>query len=179
MKLTSRHSTGLGQFIAAYAPNAVFATLVNPLVIGMLVCFCGVLVPYSQIQEFWRYWIYWINPFNYLIGALLTFALWDKPVNCKPGEFALFNPPSGQTCAAYLTSYLQNSPGANLVNPDAVEGCKVCQYTMGSDYLKTVNIKHYYYGWRDNAIVVLFCFSSYGLVYLFLKLRTKRSKKAE
>lgn len=45
--------TGIGQFVAAYAPNAVFATLVNPLLIGTLVSFCGVLVPYTQIQAFW------------------------------------------------------------------------------------------------------------------------------
>ena len=49
--------TGIGQFVAAYAPNAVFASLVNPLIIGVLVSFCGVLVPYAQIQEFWRYWM--------------------------------------------------------------------------------------------------------------------------
>lgn len=48
--------TGIGQMIAAYAPNAVFAALANPIVLGTLVSFCGVLVPYSQIQEFWRYW---------------------------------------------------------------------------------------------------------------------------
>ncbi|KAG5933400.1 hypothetical protein E4U59_006897 [Claviceps monticola] len=44
--------TGIGQFVAAYAPNKVFAALVNPLLIGILVSFCGVLVPYSQIQPF-------------------------------------------------------------------------------------------------------------------------------
>jgi ATP-binding cassette subfamily G (WHITE) protein 2 (SNQ2) len=48
--------TGLGQAIAAYAPNAVFASLVNPLFLGTLISFCGVLVPYNQIQVFWRYW---------------------------------------------------------------------------------------------------------------------------
>lgn len=48
--------TGIGQMIAAYAPNAVFASLVNPLVITTLVSFCGVMVPYSQIEPFWKYW---------------------------------------------------------------------------------------------------------------------------
>jgi len=48
--------TAIGQSIAAYTPNAVFASLVNPLVIVTLVSFCGVNVPYSQIQPFWRYW---------------------------------------------------------------------------------------------------------------------------
>ena len=46
--------TSIGQFIAAYAPNALFASLANPLVIGTLVSFCGVLVPYAQIQPFWK-----------------------------------------------------------------------------------------------------------------------------
>jgi ABC-type multidrug transport system ATPase subunit len=48
--------TGIGQMIAAYTPNAVFASLVNPLVITTLVSFCGVMIPYSQIEPFWRYW---------------------------------------------------------------------------------------------------------------------------
>lgn len=45
-----------GQMIAAYAPNAVFAALVNPLVISIMVTASGVLVPFAQMQAFWRYW---------------------------------------------------------------------------------------------------------------------------
>ncbi|KAF7587376.1 hypothetical protein BBP40_007342 [Aspergillus hancockii] len=172
--------TGIGQFIAAYAPNAVFAALVNPLVIGILVSFCGVLVPYSQINVFWRYWVYYLNPFNYLMGSMLVFDLWDSPVNCADREFAIFDTPNGTTCADYLSSYLQGmGKGANLVNPDATSGCRVCQYTTANDYLYTVNLKEYYYGWRDAAIVVIFALSSYALVYALMKLRTKTSKKAE
>jgi len=48
--------TGIGQMIAAYSPNEVFASLVNPLFITTLVSFSGVMVPYGQIKEFWRYW---------------------------------------------------------------------------------------------------------------------------
>ncbi|UZJ56260.1 hypothetical protein CBS101457_005580 [Exobasidium rhododendri] len=173
--------TGIGQFIAAYAPNAVFASLVNPLVIGTLVSFCGVLVPYAQIQEFWRYWIYYLNPFNYLMGSLLVFSTWFQEVTCDASEFALFDTPDGQTCASYLASYLNSSEGsaANLINPEATSGCRVCEYTQGSDYLKTINLNDYYYGWRDAAIVVIFAFSSYGMVYLLMKLKTKKSKTAD
>jgi hypothetical protein len=50
--------TSLGQAIAAYSPNAYFAALANPIVIGaFLINFCGVVVPYSQITAFWRYWM--------------------------------------------------------------------------------------------------------------------------
>jgi ABC-type multidrug transport system permease subunit len=55
----------------------------------------------------------------------------------------------------------------------------VCQYKTGSDYLRTVNLNEYYYGWRDAAIVVIYVISSYALVFLLMKLRTKKSKKVE
>lgn len=172
--------TGIGQFIAAYAPNATFAALVNPLLIGTLVSFCGVLVPYAQIQAFWRYWIYWMNPFNYLMGGLLVFNVWDTDIRCKESEFAIFDPPAGETCMEYLGPFMETlGSRMNLVNPDATESCKVCQYRYGSDYLYTINLTDYYYGWRDIGIVAIFAISSYALVYLLMKLRTKASKKAE
>jgi ATP-binding cassette subfamily G (WHITE) protein 2 (SNQ2) len=172
--------TGIGQFVAAYAPNAVFASLVDPLIIGILVSFCGVLVPYAQIQAFWRYWIYYVNPFNYLMGSLLTFSVFDAKVQCTEQEFAIFDPPSGQTCATYLAEYLAGiGSRTNLVNPEATAACKVCEFGRGSDYLYTLNIKDYYYGWRDAALVVVFAIISYAMVYLLMKLRTKASKKAE
>ncbi|KAJ5369162.1 ABC multidrug transporter atrF [Penicillium cataractarum] len=172
--------TGIGQFVAAYAPNATFAALVNPLIIGTLVSFCGVLVPYGQIQEFWRYWIYWMNPFNYLMGGLLVFNVWDTDIKCKESEFAIFDPPNGTTCINYLQDYMETiGARMNLVNPDATESCRVCEYTHGSDYLYNLNLKAYYYGWRDIGIVAIFAVSSYALVYLLMKLRTKASKKAE
>lgn len=172
--------TGIGQFIAAYAPNAVFASLANPVIIGTLVSFCGVLVPYSQLQVFWRYWMYYLNPFNYLMGSMLVFGIWDTTINCAESEFAIFDPPNGTTCSQYLTDYMLGAGAAsNLVNPDALASCKVCQYRDGSDYLRTLNLKTYVYGWRDAGIVVLFAFSSYAFVYGLMKLRTKTSKKAE
>ncbi|KYK54468.1 ABC transporter [Drechmeria coniospora] len=173
--------TGIGQFLAAYAPNEVFAALVNPLLLGILVSFCGVLVPYQQIQAFWRYWIYYLNPFNYLMGSMLVFGLWGANVDCAEGEFAVFNPPNGTSCGAYLSRYFTQGLGAagNLVNPGATSGCRVCPFTKAEDYLRGLNLTEYYYGWRDAAIVVLMVFSSYALVYGLMKLRTKTSKKAE
>jgi len=170
--------TGIGQFIAAYAPNEVFASLVNPLVLTILVSFCGVLVPYSSIQTFWRYWLYYINPFNYLMGSMLTFDMWGADVKCKESEFARFSPPNGTTCGEYLKEWLTHVP-SKLINPDATEECKVCTYSKADDYLRTLNLKSYSYAWRDAGITAAFVFSSYALVYILMKLRTKTSKKAE
>lgn len=170
--------TGIGQFIAAYAPNAVFAALVNPLLVGILISFCGILVPYSQITAFWRYWLCYLNPATYLVGGMLIFTVDNVPVNCADAELAVFKPPDNSMCAEYLATYLSES-GANLPNPDALSECWVCMYIQGSDYLHTINLGGYGEGWRDVGIVCLFICRSYGLVYLLMKLRTKSSKKAE
>jgi ABC-type multidrug transport system permease subunit len=172
--------TSIGQFVAAYAPNAVFASLVNPLIIGILVNFCGVLVPYQQIQPFWRYWLYYINPFNYLIGSLLVFTTWDQPVVCTEQELAIFPPAGNQSCGEYLAEYMQGMGSlSNLLNPDATDQCRVCQYSDGTGYLKTLNLNEWYYGWRDVGLVGLFVVSGYVLVYVLMALRTKKSLKAE
>lgn len=145
-----------------------------------MISFCGVLVPYAQIVSFWRYWIYWLNPFNYLMGSMMVFGLFDREVNCKEQEFAKFNAPNGSTCGEYLGEFMQTiGARMNLINPEATEGCRVCQYTRGSDYLVGINLMDYYYGWRDTGIVALFVISSYGLVFALMKLRTKASKTAQ
>ncbi|KAF5026954.1 hypothetical protein F66182_984 [Fusarium sp. NRRL 66182] len=170
--------TGIGQFIAAYAPNEVAASLVNPLIITILVAFCGVLVPYSGIEPFWRYWLYYINPYNYMMSSMLAFSVWGAEVNCADSEFARFSPPNGTSCGEYLADYLANNP-SRLINPDATDECMVCSYSTGQDYLRTLNINSYSYAWRNAGITAAFVFSSYALVYVLMKLRTKTSKKAE
>ncbi|OPB40694.1 ABC drug exporter AtrF [Trichoderma guizhouense] len=171
--------TGIGQFVAAYAPNPTFAALVNPLIISILTLFCGIFVPYRQLNVFWKYWLYWLNPFNYVVSGMLTFGIWGSKVSCKEEEFAVFDPANG-TCAEYLRDYIAGAGWRiNLTNPDATSGCRVCEFKNGSDFLTTLNINHYFYGWRDIGISVIFAISGYALVFGMMKLRTKASKKAE
>ncbi|KAH6701302.1 hypothetical protein BKA64DRAFT_585352, partial [Cadophora sp. MPI-SDFR-AT-0126] len=82
-------------------------------------------------------------------------------------------------CGEYLADYMQGMGAtSNLTNPDATSGCRVCVYRTGADYLATINLPEYYYGWRDAGIVALFAISSYGMVFLLMKLRTKATKTA-
>ena len=69
--------------------------------------------------------------------------------------------------------------GINLLNPEATADCRVCQYTQGADFLRTLNLAEKSYGWRNTGIVVAFVVGFYGLVYFMMKLRTKATKKAE
>lgn len=162
------------------------------------------MIPYSQIVNVWKYtyahtpaWshlhlqsvtdpsflthrLYYVDPYNYLMGALLTFTTWDKPVSCKESELAIFDPAPNQTCGEYLQIYQQGMGAATrLLNPANTSGCQVCQYSRGSDFLRTLNIQQEYYAWRNVGIVIGFVLGFYALVYFMMKLRTKATKKAE
>ncbi|CAG7560665.1 unnamed protein product [Fusarium equiseti] len=171
----------IGQAIAAYLPNDYFAALTNPIFIGAgLISFCGVVVPYSQIQAFWRYWIYYLDPFTYLIGGLLEPIAWDVQVECKPAELADIPLPTGNstTCGSYMKEFIASN-GGYVADPESSSQCYHCAYATGAEYVKKFNIDQKYYGWRDVGITALFCLSSYAFVLLMMKLRSKATQKAE
>lgn len=113
------------------------------------------------------------------MSSLLVFTTWDTSVACKTSELAIFEPALNQTCGQYLEVYQQGAGiGTNLLNPEATAQCRVCQYTTGADFLRTLNLTEEYFGWRNAGIVALFSMSSYMLVYLMMKLRTKSTKVA-
>ncbi|KAH8703108.1 putative ABC multidrug transporter [Talaromyces proteolyticus] len=171
--------TSLGQAIAAYAPNEYFAAIMNPVIIGAgLISFCGVVVPYTQMQPFWRYWLYYLDPFTYLVGGLLGEVLWDVKVECAAFELVHFSVSTlNQTCGQYMSEFLSQQPGY-LVDPDSTSTCSFCQYSTGADYARTFNLNEKYYAWRDTGITALFCISSYAFVFLMMKLRSKKTKSA-
>ncbi|KAI1124029.1 putative ABC multidrug transporter [Nemania abortiva] len=169
--------TSIGQAIAAYSPNAYFAALANPLIVGTLIQFCGVVVPYSHIVPFWRYWLYYLNPFNYLVGGLLVPVAWDTEVQCKASELTSIPLPPETTCGDYMADFLSQHPGY-VTDESNTTMCSYCPYSTGADYLRTLNFNEQYYGWRDVGITALFCISSYALVFLMMRLRTKATKTA-
>ncbi|CAF3466619.1 unnamed protein product [Fusarium graminearum] len=172
--------TSIGQAIAAYSPNDYFAALANPVFIGAgLVNFCGVVVPYTQIQPFWRYWMYYLDPFTYLIGGLLEPVVWDVKVDCRSEELTHIPLPNSNstTCGDYMADFIQDNSGY-VIDPESTSTCSYCPYTTGADYLVQFKIDEKYFGWRDVGITALFCISSYALVFLMMKLRTKSTKTA-
>lgn len=124
----------------------------NPVLIGAgMISFCGVVVPYSQMQPFWRYWLYYLDPFTYLVGGLLGEVLWDVKVQCKASELVHFQSPPGQTCGEYMANFLSEQAGY-LVESNTTS-CSFCQYTTGADYAKTFNLRAKYYSWRDVSVI--------------------------
>ncbi|KAI1311781.1 putative ABC multidrug transporter [Xylaria venustula] len=169
--------TSIGQAIAAYSPNAYFAALANPLIVGTLIQFCGVFVSYSHMTPFWRYWLYYLNPFTYLVGGLLVPVSWDTEIVCKESELTSIPLPPDTTCGEYMTEFLSHYSGY-VTDEGSNTTCSYCPYSSGAEYLKTLNFNERYYGWRDVGITALFCISSYALVFLMMRLRTKATKTA-
>jgi len=100
------------------------------------------------------------------IGGVLAATLRNIPVECAVSETAHFDAPPGQTCTQYAGAFAQ-SAGGYLLNPDATSDCQYCPYSVGDQYLQTLNINA---GdkWRDFGIFLVFVFSNYFLVYFFI-----------
>ncbi|KAH6646514.1 ABC-2 type transporter-domain-containing protein [Truncatella angustata] len=155
-----------GQWICAFAPSFTVISNVLPFFFVMFGLFNGVVRPYSSLPVFWRYWMYWVNPSTYWIGGMLAATLDGVPVRCAESETARFDAPPGQTCQAYAGAFAE-SAGGYLLNPDAISGCMYCPYSVGNQYLSTLNIDASH-KWRNFGIFMAFCISNWALVYFFI-----------
>lgn len=133
---------GFGQFIAALAPNELFASLLVPTFFTFIVAFCGVVVPYAALPHFWQSWMYWLTPFHYLLEGFVGVVTHDVPVQCVEREESHFSPPPGLTCQEYAGSYAQQAGGYVR---DAADGmCAYCQYATGDQFVSIeVNLLSY------------------------------------
>ncbi|KAK5115244.1 hypothetical protein LTR62_001444 [Meristemomyces frigidus] len=155
-----------GQWICAFAPSFTVISNVLPFFFVMFSLFNGVVRPYASIPVFWRYWMYYINPSTWWIGGVLAATLHNVPVQCTSTETAHFDAPPGQTCGSYAGAFA-DSAGGYLLNPGASQDCQYCPYSVGDQYLSSLNINA---GdkWRDFGIFLVFVCTNYMLVYFFI-----------
>lgn len=159
-----------GQWICAFAPSFTVIANVLPFFFVMFSLFNGVVRPYAQLPVFWRYWMYWVNPSTYWIGGVIAATLRDVNVTCAPDEVATFNHPPGMTCGQYAQSYVDSVRTGyltNLTNPNATGECGYCQYTNGTEYMRSLNVSPSD-KWKYLPIFLAFVFSNWALVYFFV-----------
>ncbi|PWY78260.1 hypothetical protein BO70DRAFT_397509 [Aspergillus heteromorphus CBS 117.55] len=155
---------GLGQFIAAFSPSPLFASLLVPTFFTFVVSFCGVVVPYSSLVHFWRSWMYWLTPFHYLLEAFLGVVVHDVPVRCASREESEFSPPPGMTCQEYAGSYASQEGG---YVQDAANGlCAFCPYSTGDVWAASFNV-FYSHKWRNYGIFWAFVIFNFMAVFFF------------
>ena len=94
-----------------------------------------------------------LDPFTRLISGLVTTELHDLFIYCEPQEFSTFSPPAGQTCQQWASSFVQ-AVGGYIDNPDATADCRYCQYRVGDDFLRGLNIS-FDDRWRDLGVSLI------------------------
>ncbi|KAF5375215.1 hypothetical protein D9758_000491 [Tetrapyrgos nigripes] len=151
---TMLFGVSLGQLIAAISPSVQVAVLFNPFIMLVLSTFAGVTIPYPTLNSFWRSWLYELNPFTRLLAAMLSTELFGLRVTCKSDEFAVFQPPSGQTCGDWANAFVQHF-GGYLDDKSATSDCRYCQYEFGDQFFEPLNIR-YQNRWRDAFIIFAF-----------------------
>lgn len=56
----------------------------------------------------------YVHPLHSDLGVDLVpsvFPIWDVKVQCNQSEYGIFDPPSGQTCGAYMSNFLKKADG--------------------------------------------------------------------
>jgi ATP-binding cassette subfamily G (WHITE) protein 2 (PDR) len=82
-----------------------------------------------------------------------------RAVYCSDREISVFDPPSGQTCGAYLQSYA-SAAGGTIQNPGATAACEYCSLSNSDQFLASVSIS-YSDRWRNFGI--LFAFIAFNI----------------
>ena len=165
--VTEMFAVTLGQAIASLSPSIYFAGLANPFFIIIMSLFCGVTIPYPNLPKFWRSWMYWVNPLTYLVSGLVSNEMHELPIRCSPSEFAVFQPPTGQTCQGWANTFVEFF-GGYLANPEASADCQYCQYSVGDDFYSPLNID---FGDRGRNIGIMIAFTAFNAIVTCLASR--------
>lgn len=81
-------------------------------------------------------------------------------INCKPDEWAIFNPPAGQTCGDWAQEFVSVA-GGYIDNLNDTIACRYCQFRVGDEFYTPLNID---FGnrWRDAFILFSFFGESFA-----------------
>ncbi|KIV78697.1 hypothetical protein PV11_06318 [Exophiala sideris] len=155
-------------------PDAETGGNIANLCFSLTLVFCGVLVGPTALPGFWIF-MYRLSPFTYLIDGMLSTAVAHTKVTCAANEYLSFSPPSGETCAEYMKSYI-NTNGGYLQNPDATGNCSYCQISNTDTFLAGVS-SHPQYMWRNFGIMWAFIiFNIAGAVFIYWLARVPKNK---
>ncbi|KAJ5550143.1 CDR ABC transporter [Penicillium sp. DV-2018c] len=163
LMLFELYYVGFGQFIAAMAPNELFASLLVPTFFTFIAAFCGVVVPFAALPHFWQSWMYWLTPFHYLLEGFLGVITHNVPVRCVEREESRFSTPPGASCQQYAGTFAQKVGGYVRDVGDGM--CSFCQYATGDQFSRSLNI-FYSHKWRAYGIFWGYIIFNFAMVFV-------------
>ncbi|PYH91005.1 putative ABC multidrug transporter [Aspergillus ellipticus CBS 707.79] len=138
----------------------------------MSTTFNGVMQPPTALPGLWIF-MFRVSPFTYWTSGITATQLHNRTVHCKSIELSIFNPPSGQTCAEYLSEYLETAKGY-LVTPNATSNCEYCPLSVADQYL-SLRDYHWSQRWRNFGLVWVYIVFNIALaVCVFYVLRVRK-----
>ena len=121
--------------------------------------------------------MYRVSPFTYLIDGMLSTALANTRGYCSDIEFFVVNPPSGQTCGQYLSTY-QSLAGGRVQNPDAASNCQFCSMDDTNTWLSSIPSR-YDLRWRNFGIMWAYItFNFFAALFFYWLARVPKKSKA-
>ncbi len=160
------------QMLIAALPDAATAGNIATIMFSLTLTFNGVMQPPQALPGFWIF-MYRVSPLTYLVDGVAATGMHGRTVVCALNELSRFNPPTGQTCQAYLANYLKTAPG-QLMNPMATSQCEYCPLTTSDQFLASVAIT-WSARWRNYGIG--FAYIAFNIVVAILLYYTFRVSK--
>ncbi len=160
--------TTFGLMVLYMSPDLPSAAVICGILLNFCISFCGVFQPVSLMPKFWTF-MWKVSPYTYFIQCFVGTVLHDFDIECSSTELAYFNPPDGQTCGEYTSTFFDSNNG-KINNPSATSNCAYCQYTVGDEYLSSVSIK-FSQRWRDFGLLWVYIIfniaAMLGLYWMF------------
>ncbi|OEJ83075.1 ATP-dependent permease PDR12 [Hanseniaspora osmophila] len=160
-----------GSWIIYMAPDVPSASMINSNLFAMLLLFCGILQPFHKMPGFWTF-MYKVSPFTYVVQSLVSSIVHNKKVICNPHEFAILDPPQGQTCEQFLAFYRDENKGY-IDNPDATDNCRYCPYTVSDQIVEQYGIR-WDQRWRNFGLLwayIVFNFVAMCVCYYIMRVK--------
>lgn len=164
------------QMVIAGIPTAETAGNVGNLIFSLSLIFCGVLVQKTNLG--WWIWMYYVSPFTWLVEGMLTTAISGTNVVCASTEYLTFNPPSGETCATYMSNYIALA-GGYLEVPSATTNCQFCVINDTDTFLAAFGM-YYSHAWRNFGILICYCvFNVFAACMIYYLARVPKKTKEQ
>ncbi|KAI5456898.1 ABC-2 type transporter-domain-containing protein [Mariannaea sp. PMI_226] len=139
--------------------------------------FCGVLASPDKLPGFWIF-MYRVSPFTYLVSSMLSTGLAHTNVTCSSNEYIKFEPPRGQTCGDYMSSYI-SATGGYLLDTESSSGCSYCPLSSTDTFLTSVSAS-WDHRWRDFGIgMVYIAVNIAASLILYWLVRMPKGKKKQ
>ncbi|EWZ27859.1 hypothetical protein FOZG_18419 [Fusarium oxysporum Fo47] len=128
-------------------PDTTTSGRVVTILLSMMILFAVVFQAPIALPGFCIF-MYRVSPMTYLVGGVAVLGLSGDPIVCSHAELAVFQPPTGEICGAYMQPYLEQAALGTLLSPDATASCPYCPLAYVDQVLASSGM-YYDERWRN------------------------------